>query len=563
MEIIEKETLRYPGSRSFSDTKIDRLLFFGREKEIQSLLHLILSERIIVLFAKSGMGKTSLLNAGIFEPLRERKYFPIQIRINDISDDKEILDNVYQEIENNVERYNVEHTIRDKSDFRQYMKTSEFWSKDDDLLIPILVFDQFEELFTLHSEDKRKRFITQLANLSKKITSANILQNESENNYDKDNSLDIKIIISIREDFLAFLEELATEIPAILFNRFRLKALSPEQAKLAIVEPARIDNNELVSYRFSYSPKAVQTIIKFLGEYKDKNSNNIKTDKIEPFQLQLICQDIENNILPKLIKKETEKGVVISENDLGGDTGMKTILRKFYKKQLHRVKVNKRKKIRKLCEKGLIISGRRLSLDGEAIKKKYKIKEKLLSDLVAYRLLRKEPRMRGYYYEISHDTLIDPILYYRIKRRKIIRRTSFSCIFFLIISICIIYIRPSVYPISADEFFQKAEKYDLNGKDYKAEQYYQKCIKKDKTKLKAYDGLADVYVSLKNMKKAFEIYDNGIQNNSDNPDNYYNLVHNMARFCSNNKEYLLKKDRNIETKSRKEVREKKPLKLKV
>ena len=417
MEIIEKETFRYPGSRPFKDTEMDRSLFFGREKEVQSLLHLILSERIIVLFAKSGLGKTSLLNAGIFEPLRERKYFPIPIRLNDISEDNEILDNVYQEIEKNVELYNIEHSVRDKSNFRQYIKTSEFWTKDDDLLIPILVFDQFEELFTLHSEDKRKKFISQLAVLLKKSNPANIEQSAAKNKHNNDNSPDVKIIISIREDFLAFLEELATEIPAILFNRFRLKALSTEQAKQAIVEPARLENNKLTSYRFSYSPKAVRTIIHFLSKYKDKNSI-IQTDKIEPFQLQLICQDIENKILRKQVKKDSEKKIVISEKDLGGYTGMKNILREFYKKQLKRVNFIKRKKIRKLCEKGLIISGRRLSLDSELIKKKYKIKEKLLSYLVSCRLLRMEPRMRGYYYEISHDTLIEPILYFRKKRRK-------------------------------------------------------------------------------------------------------------------------------------------------
>lgn len=63
---------RYPGSHPFRDTELDRQLFFGRDQEREALKHLILSERLVVLFAKSGMGKTSLLNAGVFSGLRAR-----------------------------------------------------------------------------------------------------------------------------------------------------------------------------------------------------------------------------------------------------------------------------------------------------------------------------------------------------------------------------------------------------------------------------------------------------------------------------------------------------------
>ena len=81
--MAEKEHKRYPGTRPFRDDKFDRMLFKGRNKEIQQLLHLVLAENLVVLFAKSGVGKSSLLNAGIFQLLREKNYFPIRIRMND------------------------------------------------------------------------------------------------------------------------------------------------------------------------------------------------------------------------------------------------------------------------------------------------------------------------------------------------------------------------------------------------------------------------------------------------------------------------------------------------
>jgi len=48
---------RYPGTRPFQDTEIDRLLFRGREEDLDRFLHLVLAERLVVLFSKSGMGK--------------------------------------------------------------------------------------------------------------------------------------------------------------------------------------------------------------------------------------------------------------------------------------------------------------------------------------------------------------------------------------------------------------------------------------------------------------------------------------------------------------------------
>lgn len=65
---------RYPGARSFYDNATDRLLFNGREEEIDLLFHRVCATRLLVLFGKSGVGKTSLLQAGIFEKLRQEQH---------------------------------------------------------------------------------------------------------------------------------------------------------------------------------------------------------------------------------------------------------------------------------------------------------------------------------------------------------------------------------------------------------------------------------------------------------------------------------------------------------
>jgi hypothetical protein len=73
---------RYPGARPFADTPDDQRLFFGRSQEIDTLFHRIGATRLLVLFGKSGLGKTSLLQAGVFPRLRERAMFPLPVRLN-------------------------------------------------------------------------------------------------------------------------------------------------------------------------------------------------------------------------------------------------------------------------------------------------------------------------------------------------------------------------------------------------------------------------------------------------------------------------------------------------
>jgi hypothetical protein len=74
---------RYPGSPPFQDTDLDRALFRGRAKEADTVLQSILSSNLLVLYSVSGLGKSSLLNAGVMHRLRERGHWPASVRLND------------------------------------------------------------------------------------------------------------------------------------------------------------------------------------------------------------------------------------------------------------------------------------------------------------------------------------------------------------------------------------------------------------------------------------------------------------------------------------------------
>ncbi|WP_242684318.1 hypothetical protein [Paraburkholderia hospita] len=72
-------TRPWPGLASF--TEADQYFFRGRENEAEELARLVRREVLTVLFGRSGLGKTSLLNAGLFPRLRENLHVPVMIRL--------------------------------------------------------------------------------------------------------------------------------------------------------------------------------------------------------------------------------------------------------------------------------------------------------------------------------------------------------------------------------------------------------------------------------------------------------------------------------------------------
>jgi len=128
-------------------------LFFGRKREARELADLVMAQRLVVVYAKSGMGKSSLINAGLKEMLWDKGVLPLPVRLNDR--DAGPLKTLYGGIEQAVVDRKVEHTPGTTTTLWHYFKTAEFW-RGDLLLTPLLILDQFEELFTLQSPAGRE-----------------------------------------------------------------------------------------------------------------------------------------------------------------------------------------------------------------------------------------------------------------------------------------------------------------------------------------------------------------------------------------------------------------------
>jgi Novel STAND NTPase 1 len=141
-----------------SFTEETRAFFFGREEEVAELARRVQRKLLTVLFGKSGLGKTSILRAGLVPRLREHGFCPVYVRIAYSSDTPEPAEQIKEAIR------------RAASASGQWTQVGvaaageslwEFLHHRDDVLrdasgatiIPLLIFDQFEELFTLAQSD--------------------------------------------------------------------------------------------------------------------------------------------------------------------------------------------------------------------------------------------------------------------------------------------------------------------------------------------------------------------------------------------------------------------------
>ncbi|HTR56983.1 MAG TPA: hypothetical protein VMM27_02300, partial [Casimicrobiaceae bacterium] len=67
------------GLDSFSEET--RAYFYGRDEEVAELARRVQRKLLTILFGQSGLGKTSILRAGIVPRLRPLGYCPVYVRI--------------------------------------------------------------------------------------------------------------------------------------------------------------------------------------------------------------------------------------------------------------------------------------------------------------------------------------------------------------------------------------------------------------------------------------------------------------------------------------------------
>jgi WD40 repeat protein len=213
----------YKGLAPFEDSDADALFFFGRERESEVIAANLIAARLTVLYGPSGVGKSSVLRAGVAHRLRQEQEAEVLVFATWTGDPLAPL----VEAAGGTGR-NLADALADAAD-----------RAGGDLYV---ILDQFEELFLYHKGGGE--FAQQLAQVFRR------------------GGLRVNVLIGMREDSLARLDALKASIPNLLANRLRLERLDRAAGMAAIVGPlARYNDLATPDERVEIEPQLEHAIL--------------------------------------------------------------------------------------------------------------------------------------------------------------------------------------------------------------------------------------------------------------------------------------------------------------
>lgn len=379
-----------------SFTEETRAYFHGRDEEVAELGRRVQRKLLTVLFGQSGLGKTSILRAGIVPRLRPEGYCPVYVRLDYGRESPPPSEQIKRAIlrATLAAGHWAQHGVAEPGE-----SLWEFLHHRDDILrdqtgralIPLLIFDQFEEIFTLAQGDdfgrqRAAQFLEDLADLvenrAPRALEARLDADEAGlEKFDFTRS-DYRILIALREDYLAHLEGLKGGMPSVTQNRMRLARMTGPQALAAVTRPGRA----LVS------DEVAKQIVTFVS-----GAGDLATAEVEPSLLSLVCRELNET-------RRARGHAEISADLLAGSRD--TILAEFYERTL----ADQPAGVRAFIEDELLTdSGYRESIAEERVQKGFAAAgatPAALSTLIDRRLLRIEERLDVRRVELTHDVLV-------------------------------------------------------------------------------------------------------------------------------------------------------------
>ncbi len=415
----------YIGPRSFQTGE----QLYGRDKEVETLIDLLISERIVLLHSPSGAGKTSLIQSALVPRLREEHFYVLplvrvgtEIDMNDsvgfaTSDSQEhrvpmqegnttpqhpnryILSTILsleQEVPEQVrlpmsdmQAIPLSFYMDQLEDVLAFLEPSgtppeDAWDDEEmSMESTVMIFDQFEEILTVDPTDREAKmtFFTQLGEM---------LQNRNR-----------WALFCVREDYVASMEPYVRYIPTRFRTKFRLDFLEERSAREAIKFPS-------VHAGTRFDDDAVDKLVNDLRLVRVQRSDGTIEEQpglyIEPLQLQVVCY----RLWQQLDSDDTH--ISIEDVELLGNVNK--ALEGYYAEQVYAIAQTtgaSERLIREWIGEHLITEQ---GLRGQVLQgaeQSQGLENHVVYALINAHLLRAERRRGATWFELSHDRLIVPV----------------------------------------------------------------------------------------------------------------------------------------------------------
>jgi len=280
--------------------KSDVKVYFGREKETRLLAEALKRGKFLLLYGASGTGKTSLIQCGLQGMFSARDWMPIFIRRG-----TNFLDSMRMQLR---EAYQIRFQLRYPGQpislppdlpLRELVKALFNLS-----YVPIyLVLDQFEEIFTLGDAGEQQAFFEALSEFRL---------------FEED--LFCKLLIVVREEYIAHFYAYENQLPFLFENRFRVEKMRREQL-LKVVEGT-------LQYQYEgYPPFVLEA---GAGEQILHNLTDAKGET-DLTDLQVLLDRLYREAAEK--RPESDAPVVF-DKALAGNTKIENVLSEFLERQI-------------------------------------------------------------------------------------------------------------------------------------------------------------------------------------------------------------------------------------
>ena len=411
-DINQATASSFLGLQSYTEAQSN--LFFGRDAETDTLTSLVELNTLTIVFGRSGTGKTSLLNAGVFPKLRKSFCLPFRIRLEFNDNSPDLVTQIKKVLKEEIDKYGFKvESYPSNETLWEYFHKEPLWKT----VTPIIVFDQFEEIFTLAKSNPRfastelLHFWEELSNLienniPEKLKEKFLNQKEKvEFNYKKQKA---KIVFSFREEYLPEFETIASKIPSLKYSRFRLLPMNGDQAYEVITK----------TWKQNINPSEAKHIVSYFTNEAGLDDYQLLT--VEPSLLSQVCAYID--------KERIESGGGKVSAELLNKYPKETILRSIYDEAVTAANnsLNIEQKpgatrnfVKEFVEEKLITS------QGYRIKYNLGPNDDILKPGITVLAVKYFIREDDNAVELTHDVLAPIIKTDREKRRKEIERIAY------------------------------------------------------------------------------------------------------------------------------------------
>ncbi|KAF5409194.1 MAG: WD domain, G-beta repeat [Candidatus Udaeobacter sp.] len=378
----------YIGPRAFKPE--DAPFFFGRDREANELLSLVISHAEVLLYAQSGAGKTSLINAKLLSllekgeglevlPLATMRGPPSTLPQSEIA-------NIY--VFNTLVSWTKGAAAPEKlakMTLREFLEQRGQPMDKEGLPKPcVAIFDQFEELFTSYREhwEQRRGFFEQVRDAL-------------------DANPRLRTLFAMRDDYVAAIDRYARIMPEEFRIRFHLENLREPQALDAIKGP--LTRDERHHFAQGVAEKLVKELMKTPVETASGQTESITGEFVEPIMLQVVCERLWRDLKPE----ETEITFAHLET-----ISVEKALLGFYEESIQAVALETgiaEGTLRSWFEKHLVTPAgtRGMVFRGET--ETEGLRNDAVDALDKLHLIRSELRGGAQWYELTHDRFIEAI----------------------------------------------------------------------------------------------------------------------------------------------------------